>query len=66
MAGAVSIEGAAAGATAGGDSHGGPAPTTDVAADPNAPAYAVHDPKAPPALEGTVHDIDLVDRSRRT
>jgi nitrite reductase (NO-forming) len=60
MAGAVSIEGAAAGATAGGDSHGGPAPTTDVTADPNAPAYVVHDPKAPPVLEGTVHDIDLV------
>ena len=60
MAGAVSIEGATAGATTGGDSHGGPAPTTDVAADPNAPAYVVHDPKAPPVLEGTVHDIDLV------
>ena len=56
MTGMVSIEGA----TAGGDSHGGPAPTTDVPADPNAPAYAVHDPKAPPVLEGTVHDIDLV------
>ena len=60
MAGAVSIEGATAGTTTGGDSHGGPAPTTDVAADPNAPAYVVHDPKAPPVLEGTVHDIDLV------
>ncbi len=60
MAGAVSIEGATTGTTAGGESHGGPAPTTDVAADPNAPAYVVHDPKAPPVLEGTVHDIDLV------
>jgi len=60
MAGTVSVEGSTAGATTGGDSHGGPAPTTDVAADPNAPAYAVHDPKAPPVLEGTVHDIDLV------
>ena len=60
MAGAVSIEGATTGTTAGGDSHGGPAPTTDVAADPNAPAYVVHDPTAPPVLEGTVHDIDLV------
>ena len=36
MKGSVSVSGQAA---SGGDSHGGPAPTTDVAADPNAPAY---------------------------
>jgi nitrite reductase (NO-forming) len=60
MTGMVSVEGAAAAAESGGESHGGPAPETDVAADPNAPAYTVFDPKAPKALEGTVHDIDLV------
>ncbi len=42
------------------DDHGGPAPVTDVAADPNAPAPVVHDPAAPDRLEGEVHDIDLV------
>ena len=60
MTGMVSVEGATAGGETGGESHGGPAPTTDVAADPNAPAYTLHDPKAPALLEGTVHDIDLV------
>ncbi len=40
--------------------HGGPPPTTDVAADPNAPAPVVYDPKAPALLPGTVHDIDLI------
>ena len=28
-------------------------------ADPNAPAYALRDPKAPPVMPGTVHDIEL-------
>ncbi|HET8784338.1 MAG TPA: multicopper oxidase domain-containing protein [Candidatus Limnocylindrales bacterium] len=40
--------------------HGGPAPTTDVAADPNAPAPVRYDPTAPALLPGKVHDIDLV------
>ncbi len=44
----------------GGDSHGGPAPTTDVAADPNAPEYTLYDATAPAVLPGTTHDIDLV------
>jgi len=57
MAGAISVKGSAA---SGGDSHGGPAAATDVEKDPNAPAYTLHDPKAPAMLEGTVHDIDLV------
>jgi len=35
-----------------------------VAADPNAPAYTVFDPAAPAALEGRVHDIDLVIEER--
>ena len=42
------------------DDHGGPAPVTDVTADPNAPAPVVHDPVAPGRLEGETHDIDLV------
>ena len=28
-------------------------------ADPNAPAYVLHDPRAPKVLDGRVHDIDL-------
>jgi nitrite reductase (NO-forming) len=59
MTGSITVKGAAATGTDG-ESHGGPAPTTDVAADPNAPAYTVFDPKAPARLEGEVHDIDLV------
>ena len=43
-----------------GDGHGGPAPSTDVLPDPNAPAYTVFDPKAPALLSGTTHDIELV------
>ncbi|MEO8462340.1 MAG: plastocyanin/azurin family copper-binding protein, partial [Chloroflexota bacterium] len=56
MKGGVTIAGAAAG---GGDSHGGPAPSTDVKADPNAPAYTLYPAGAPKVLPGTVHDIDL-------
>ncbi|MEX2548121.1 MAG: plastocyanin/azurin family copper-binding protein, partial [Chloroflexota bacterium] len=40
--------------------HGGPAPGTDVVADPNAPPPVRHDPIAPARLEGEVHDIDLI------
>ena len=56
MKGTISVKGAAAG----GDSHGGPAPATDVQPDANAPKYTVFDPKAPALLEGDTHDIDLV------
>ena len=56
MTGTISVKGEAAG----GDSHGGPAPATDVQPDANAPKYAVHDPKAPALLAGDTHDIDLV------
>ena len=55
MVGTITVAGAS-----GGDDHGGPAPTTDVVKDPAAPAYTMHDPKAPALLEGTTHDIDLV------
>ena len=47
-------------AAGGADSHGGPAPATDVAPDPNAPKYTLYDATAPKVLDGTVHDIDLV------
>ena len=57
MEGAVTVKGAA---PASGDDHGGPAPTTDVAADPNAPAPVTYDATAPARLSGDVHDIELV------
>jgi nitrite reductase (NO-forming) len=41
------------------DDHGGPAPKTDVQADPNAPEYQLYDAKAPALLVGTVHDITM-------
>ena len=61
MTGSISVAGSTAGpAASGGDSHGGPAPVTNVAADPNAPNYTLYDATAPKPLDGTVHDIDLV------
>ena len=54
MKGGVTIAGAAA------NDHGGPAPATDVQADPNAAAYILHPAEAPKVLPGTVHDIDLI------
>jgi nitrite reductase (NO-forming) len=57
MEGAITVKG---GATAGGDDHGGPAPTMDVASDPDAPAPVTYDATAPALLPGDVHDIDLV------
>jgi nitrite reductase (NO-forming) len=56
MTGSISVKGTAGGA----DDHGGPAPSTDVVADPSAPAYTPRDPAAPARLSGTTHDIDLV------
>jgi nitrite reductase (NO-forming) len=56
MTGTVTVAGQSAG---GGDDHGGPAPDTGVAPDPNAPDYVAYPPEAPAALSGTVHDIDL-------
>ena len=58
MTGTISVKGEAGSSDT--DSHGGPAPVTDVQPDPNAPAYTPFDPKAPAVLEGEVHDIDLV------
>ncbi len=57
MTGTVAVTGA----TAGGDSHGGPAPDTGtVKPDPAAPKYTLYDATAPKVLDGTTHDIDLV------
>jgi nitrite reductase (NO-forming) len=61
MEGSVTVKGAddtAQGTS--GDDHGGPAPATDIASDPNAPAPVTYDATAPERLDGDVHDIDLV------
>ncbi|HET9083741.1 MAG TPA: multicopper oxidase domain-containing protein, partial [Candidatus Limnocylindrales bacterium] len=60
MTGGIVVTGSAPSPTMDPNSHGGPAPTTDVAADPNAPNPVRYDPTAPKALPGNVHDIDLV------
>lgn len=59
MIGAVTVSGQAAASPAA-DDHGGPAPTIDIAADPNAPPPMPHDAKAPARLAGSVHDIEIV------
>jgi nitrite reductase (NO-forming) len=58
MTGEVMIEGATASANP--DDHGGPAPSSDVAADANAAPYTLYPAEAPALLPGTTHDIDLV------
>jgi len=58
MTGSISVKGEAGSSDT--DSHGGPAPVTDVEPDPDAPAYVPVDPTAPAVLEGDVHEIDLV------
>jgi nitrite reductase (NO-forming) len=57
MTGTVTVAGQPV--AGGGGDHGGPAPTTDVAPDPNAPDYVLYPPEAPARLDGDVHDIDL-------
>lgn len=59
MAGTIGVAGQPVASEGGAEGHGGPAVTTDVAADPNAPPYEVVPPQAPKLLEGTVHDIEL-------
>ena len=57
MQGSIAVKGA----TAGGDSHGGPAPDTGIVKpDPAAPKYTLYDATAPKVLDGTTHDVDLV------
>lgn len=62
MVGTISVGGklvqSAEGESGGG--HGGPAVASDIPPDPNAPAYKLYDAAAPKALEGELHDIDLV------
>ena len=61
MVGQLTVAGAAAASPSqpAGEDHGGPGPETEIAADPNAPPPAVHDPVAPELREGTVHELDL-------
>jgi nitrite reductase (NO-forming) len=58
MTGTISVTGEAGSSDT--DSHGGPAPVTDVQPDPDAPPYVPFDPRAPALLPGDTHDIDLV------
>jgi nitrite reductase (NO-forming) len=58
MVGDLMVEGATASANP--NDHGGPMPSADVAADPNAAPYVPRDPAAPALLPGSTHDIDLV------
>jgi len=61
MKGSITVAGASAeAAPQHGDDHGGPAPETDVQADPNAPEYSLFEAGVAPASAATVHDIDLV------
>jgi nitrite reductase (NO-forming) len=64
MTGSITVAGATAvaspAASAAADDHGGPLPTNDVAADPNAPAPVTYDATAPKRLDGDLHDVDLV------
>jgi nitrite reductase (NO-forming) len=63
MTGTISVEGAPADAQASpaqADDHAGPAPESEVAADPGAPAPVIHDPRAPELLDGDAHEIELV------
>ncbi len=62
MVGAISVKGSAATANASsqGESHGGPAGTSDILPDPKAAAPILYKPEAPKALAGTTHNIELV------
>ncbi|MFP5342289.1 MAG: multicopper oxidase domain-containing protein [Candidatus Limnocylindria bacterium] len=59
MTGSITVAGQVAASPAP-DDHGGPAPATEVVADPNAPPAITHDATAPRRLAGKVHDIELV------
>jgi nitrite reductase (NO-forming) len=57
MTGTVTVAGAAPSPS--GDSHGGPAASTDVAPNPSASPYELRDPTAPSLMPGTQHEITL-------
>ena len=59
MKGAITVAGSTA-SSGGANDHSGPAPATDVAPDPKAPAPVLYPAAAPALLTGSVHDIDLV------
>jgi nitrite reductase (NO-forming) len=61
MTGTVTVGDATASASPSDDggSHGGPGAALP-SPDPAAPAYTVRDPMAPPVLEGTTHEVELV------
>jgi nitrite reductase (NO-forming) len=61
MVGTVAVNGIFEEPNAGeaGGGHGGPAVTTDVAPNPNAPRPELYDATAPRLLSGTTHDITL-------
>jgi nitrite reductase (NO-forming) len=58
MTGAITVAGGTTSASGPASSPAVGAATTPVA-DPNAPAYTVRDPYAPPVMTGTVHDIEM-------
>ncbi len=60
MTGTIAVAGSDLPTGTDGDDHGGPAPVTNVAADPNAPLPRTFDATAPARLDGVVHDIDLL------
>lgn len=57
MTGTIAVAGATPSAAPTANPGGGTAAAP--VADPAAPAYVLRDPKAPPVLSGTVHDIDM-------
>ena len=70
MTGSITVAGAAAAPAASSAPAASGAPTASAnpgsgataaapVADPNAPAYLLRDPIAPPVMQGTVHDIEL-------
>jgi nitrite reductase (NO-forming) len=73
MTGAIAVSGGGVGQqppaqespTPSGDDHGGPPPTTDVEADPNAPPPVTHDARAPGLMEGELHEFELVMTERQ-
>ena len=58
MTGAITVAGGTTSASGPASSPAVGAATTPVA-DPNAPAYTVRDPYAPPVMTGTSHDIEM-------
>lgn len=58
MVGTISVAGKVGEGNTGGD-HGGPTVALDIQPNPNAPAYKLYNPVAPPRMEGELHEITL-------